>query len=54
MFDGLSLLHSPLVQRLVVVDLGHVLWLRLAFKVHEWCIIVRDALLIFDIAKNVE
>ena len=54
MLDGFSLLHSPLVQRLVVVDLGHIFWLGFAFKVHKWCIIVGNAFLIFDIAKNVE
>lgn len=49
-----ALFHRHLVQLFVVVGLGHILGVSLAFKVHEWCHVVRDALLILDIPKDVE
>ena len=52
--DAHALLHRALVQSFVIVRLGHVLGLCFAFIVQKGRVIVRNSLLIFDIAKRVE
>ena len=49
-----ALLHGTLVQFPVVVGLGHILGLCLTLVVEEGRVVVRDALVIFDVAKDVE
>ena len=54
MFDFHSLLHGPLVKLFIVVDLADAFWLCLALEIQEWCDIVRQLLVVLNIAKDVE
>ena len=52
--DSLTLLHRSFIQLLVIVSFGDVFRLRLTFEIQKWCVIVRNALIVLHIAKDVE
>jgi len=49
-----ALFHGNLVQLAIVVYLFHTLWARLPFEVHKWRDVVGKALVILDVAEDVE
>lgn len=49
-----TLFHCHLVELTVVVQLLDALWAGFSFEVHKGCVIIWQALIILDVAKDVE